>query len=178
VSAAGPTPAEPGAVRWTILGISALAVAIVAGVIYGQPHTDPARTPSGLASLNAVLNAAAAACLLTGYAFIRRKRIAAHRRSMLAAFALSCAFLVSYVAHHAQVGSVTYAGQGAWRTLYFGLLIPHIVGAAVVVPLALFTIYRGWTGRIEAHRRIARVALPLWLYVSVSGVVLYLLLYR
>jgi putative membrane protein len=177
VSAAGSTPAEPASVRWAILGVAALAVGIVAGVIYGQPHTDPARAPSGLASLNAVLNAAAAACLLTGYAFVRRKRIAAHRRSMLAAFGLSCAFLVSYLAHHAQVGSVPYAGQGGLRTLYFGLLIPHIVGAAAVVPLALFAIYRGWTGRIAAHRRIARMALPLWLYVSVSGVVLYFLLY-
>jgi putative membrane protein len=175
---ATPTRAEPAAVRWSILVVSALAVAVVAAVIYGQPPADPEHAPSRLASLNAVLNAAAAACLVSGYAFIRRRRIAAHRRSMLTAFALSCAFLVSYLAHHAQVGSVPYAGQGWLRPLYFGLLIPHILGAAAVVPLALFAIYRGWTGRLQAHVRIARVALPLWIYVSVSGVVLYWMLYR
>jgi putative membrane protein len=173
-----PTRAEPGAVRWLILGISVLAVAIVAAVLYGRPPSEATRAPSRLASLNALLNAASAVCLVTGYAFIRRHRIAAHRRSMLTAFALSCAFLVSYLAHHAQVGSVPFRGEGWLRPVYFGLLVPHILGAAAVVPLALFAIYRGWTGRIEAHRRVARVALPLWLYVSVSGVLLYWMLYR
>jgi putative membrane protein len=173
-----PERAEPGAVRWTISGISILAVAIVAALIYGRAPSDAARAPSGLATLNALLNAASAVCLVTGYAFIRRRRIAAHRRSMLTAFGLSCAFLVSYLAHHAQVGSVPFQGTGWLRPLYFGLLVPHIVGAAAVVPLALFAIYRGWTGRLEAHRRVARVALPLWLYVSVSGVLLYWMLYR
>jgi uncharacterized membrane protein YozB (DUF420 family) len=174
-----PARAEPRAVRWSILAISALAVAVVAAVIYGRPPAAAGvRPPSALASLNALLNAAAAACLLTGYAYIRRGRVAAHRRAMLTAFALSCVFLVSYLAHHAQVGSVPFRGEGWLRPLYFGLLLPHILGAAAVVPLALFAIYRGWTGRIAAHRRVVRVALPLWLYVSVSGVVLYWMLYR
>ena len=173
-----PERAEPGAVRWGIFGISVLAVAVVAALIYGRTPADAARAPSGLATLNALLNGASAVCLATGYAFIRRRRIAAHRRSMLTAFALSCAFLVSYLAHHTQVGSVPFRGSGWLRPLYFGLLVPHIVGAAAVVPLALFAIYRGWTGRLEAHRRVARVALPLWLYVSVSGVLLYWMLYR
>ena len=108
------TRAEPAGVRWLILGASVLAVAVVAVVIYGHPASGPARAPSGLASLNALLNAASAVCLLVGYAFIRRLRIAAHRRSMLGAFALSCAFLVSYLAHHARVGSVPFRGEG-WR---------------------------------------------------------------
>jgi uncharacterized membrane protein YozB (DUF420 family) len=82
------------------------------------------------------------------------------------------------VIHHAQVGSVPYTGEGWLRTLYFALLIPHIILAAVVLPLALFTIYRGWTGRFEGHRRVAKVTLPIWLFVSISGVVLYFMLYR
>jgi putative membrane protein len=175
---ASPSRAEPAAVRGLIGAVSILAVALVALVIWGQPTASGGRAATRLASLNALLNAASAVCLATGWFFIRRKRVIAHRRSMLAAFALSCAFLVSYLAHHAQVGSVPFGGQGWLRGLYFALLLPHIVGAAAVVPLALFAIYRGWTGRIEAHRRIARVALPLWLYVSTSGVLLYWLLYR
>jgi len=169
---------EPAAVRWGIAAISAGAVLLIAWVIYGVTPEPGAPAPTGLASLNALLNAAAAACLVSGYAFIRRRRIAAHRRSMLAAFAFSCAFLVSYLAHHAQVGSVPFQGQGWLRGVYFALLVPHIVGAAAVVPLALLAIYRGWTGQLAAHRRVARIALPLWLYVSTSGVVLYFLLYR
>jgi uncharacterized membrane protein YozB (DUF420 family) len=169
---------EPARVRWGIAGISAAAVAGIAWVIYGRAPEPGMRAPGGLASLNALLNAAAAACLETGYAFIRRRRVVAHRRSMLAAFAFSCAFLVSYLVHHAQVGSVPFRGEGWLRALYFTLLLPHIAGAAAVVPLALLAIYRGWTGRLEAHRRVARIALPLWLYVSTSGVVLYFLLYR
>jgi len=97
---------------------------------------------------------------------------------MLSAFALSSVFLVTYLVHHAQVGSVKYQGEGVLRALYFALLVPHILLAAVVVPLALLTIYRGWTNRITLHRRIARVTLPVWLFVSVSGVIVYFMLYR
>jgi len=173
------TPAaEPAAVRWGIPAISALAVLGLALLIYAQPRSVSGSGPSALASLNALLNAGAAACLISGWFFVRRRRIGAHRRSMLAAFALSCAFLVSYLVHHAQVGSVPFRGTGALRGLYFTLLLPHIVGAATVLPLALFAIYRGWTGRIAAHRKVARIALPLWLYVSASGIVLYWMLYR
>jgi uncharacterized membrane protein YozB (DUF420 family) len=96
---------------------------------------------------------------------------------MLAAFALSSAFLVSYVLHHARVGSVPFRGVGTLRSLYFAILVPHIVLAGVIVPLALFTLYRGWAGKIAAHRRIARFTLPLWLFVSASGVIVYFMLY-
>jgi putative membrane protein len=170
--------AEPVVVRWGIPALSALAVLGLAVLIYGQPRSGADAGPSALASLNALLNACSAACLGTGWFFVRRRKLAAHRRSMLTAFGFSCAFLASYLVHHAQVGSVPFRGEGALRTAYFALLIPHIIGAAVVLPLALFAIYRGWTGRIAAHRKVARIALPLWLYVSASGVVLYWMLYR
>jgi putative membrane protein len=168
---------EPAGARWGVALVSLLVVCAVAVVLYGMPRPHAPQAPGRLASLNALLNAASAACLLAGYAFIRRRRIAAHRRSMLTAFALSSAFLVSYLVHHAQVGSVPFRGEGPIRALYFALLVPHVVLAALIVPLALLAIYRGWTGRLEAHRRVARIALPLWLYVSLSGVVLYWMLY-
>ena len=96
---------------------------------------------------------------------------------MLTAFGLSSAFLVSYVLHHARVGSVPFRGEGMLRAIYFTILLPHIVLAGVIVPLALFTLYRGWVGNIVAHRRIARVTFPLWLFVSASGVTVYFMLY-
>jgi uncharacterized membrane protein YozB (DUF420 family) len=97
---------------------------------------------------------------------------------MVTAFGLSSAFLVGYLLHHSQVGSIPFRGTGLWRPVYYGILIPHILLAAGIVPLALFTLYRGWTGRIEAHRRIARYTLPLWLFVSASGVSVYAMLYH
>lgn len=147
-------------------------------VIYLLPHGGGAGGPSVLASLNAVLNAAATLCLGAGFWFVRTGRLEWHRRSMLAAFGLSCMFLVTYLLHHARAGSVPFTGRGPIRAVYFALLVPHIVLAAGVVPLALTTIYRGWTGRVPEHKRIARRTLPLWLYVSVSGVLLYLMLYH
>ena len=123
------------------------------------------------------LNASAGLFLLAGFAFVRSRNVTWHRRCMLTAFGLSSAFLVSYVLHHAQVGSVPFRGEGVLRPLYFGILIPHIVLAGVIVPLALFTLYRGWVGKIAAHRRVARVTFPLWLFVSASGVVVYAMLY-
>jgi putative membrane protein len=130
-----------------------------------------------LPTLNASLNALSGLCLLSGYYFIRRKDVVRHRRSMLAAFGVSAVFLVSYLVHHARVGSVPYQGTGVMRTVYFVILIPHILLAAAVVPLAIVTIRRGLSGRIEKHRPLARVTLPIWLFVSVTGVVVYFMLY-
>ncbi len=173
-----PAPvADSNQARWVILALSGVVFLLVATVIYLLPSQHVPGAPSVLATLNACLNASAALCLITGFVFIKRKNIAAHRRAMLAAFGLSCMFLLTYLLHHAQVGSVPFRGQGVVRTVYFGLLIPHIVLAAAVVPMALLTIYRGWTTRIEAHRTIARITLPVWLYVSLSGVGLYWMLY-
>jgi len=131
-----------------------------------------------LPTLNAGLNAASFALLLVGFWLIRRGRREAHRKAMLLALATSAAFLVSYLVYHAQVGSVRFAGQGPVRTLYFAVLISHTVLAAAIVPLVVLTAGRALRGRFEAHRAVARVTLPLWLWVSASGVAVYWMLYR
>ena len=131
-----------------------------------------------LPTLNAALNATSAVLLLAGWWLIRRGRRGAHRRAMLAACATSTLFLVSYLTYHFQVGSVRFTGQGAVRTVYFAILVSHTVLAAAIVPLVLATLRRALRGRFEAHRALARITLPLWLWVSVSGVVVYWMLYR
>jgi uncharacterized membrane protein YozB (DUF420 family) len=131
-----------------------------------------------LPTLNAVLNTASAVLLLGGWWLIRHGRRDAHRRTMLAAVTTSTLFLASYLAYHVQVGSVRFTGQGAIRTAYFAILVSHTVLAAAIVPLVLLTLVRALRGRFEAHRQIARYTLPLWLWVSVSGVVVYWMLYR
>jgi uncharacterized membrane protein YozB (DUF420 family) len=131
-----------------------------------------------LPAVNALLNAASAALLFTGYVLIRQRRLEAHKRVMLAAVACSTLFLASYLVYHAQVGSVRFRGQGPVRTVYFTILITHTVLAVAIVPLVAVTLARGLRGRFDRHRRIARVTLPLWGYVSVTGVVIYWMLYR
>jgi uncharacterized membrane protein YozB (DUF420 family) len=131
-----------------------------------------------LPTLNAFLNATSAVLLLAGWTFIRRKDRDAHRRAMIAAFVCSAVFLTSYLAYHAQVGSVRFPGKGAARTLYLGILLTHTVLAAAVAPMAVTTFVLAWKGRFEKHRRLARWTLPIWLYVSVTGVVVYVMLYR
>ena len=133
---------------------------------------------SQLPTLNAALNSLSAVFLFAGYLFIRGKKRQAHRRCMLAAFACSSLFLISYLIYHFQVGSVGFKGQGWIRPVYFIILITHTILAATVVPLALITLIRALKERFDAHRRIARWTLPIWLYVSVTGVVVYLMLYR
>lgn len=131
-----------------------------------------------LPTLNAALNTLSAVFLCAGYYFIRAKNRQAHRRCMLAACATSTLFLISYLVYHFQVGSVKFQGQGWIRTLYFSILITHTILATAVVPLALITLVRALRERFDAHRRIARWTLPVWLYVSVTGVVVYWMLYR
>ena len=131
-----------------------------------------------LPSVNAILNGAAACLLSVGALCIRRRRIAAHRACMLGAFVASTLFLASYLTYHAHVGSVRFPGTGWIRPVYFAILLSHTMLAVVIVPLALCTLYLAARGRFEAHRRIARWTLPVWLYVSVTGVVIYWLLYR
>jgi uncharacterized membrane protein YozB (DUF420 family) len=133
---------------------------------------------SDLPALNAALNAASGALLLTGWLMVRRGRIAAHRRCMLAAFVASSLFLVSYVVYHAQVGSRPFTGIGAVRPIYFGILISHVLLAAAIVPLALVTLRRALRGDFVRHRHIALWTFPIWMYVSITGVVIYLMLYR
>jgi uncharacterized membrane protein YozB (DUF420 family) len=131
-----------------------------------------------LPTLNAALNSASALLLLTGWWLIRHGRREAHRRAMLLAVATSTLFLASYLAYHFEVGSVRFTGQGPIRTVYFAILLGHTVLAAAIVPLVLVTLRRALRGRFEAHRALARITLPLWLWVSVSGVVVYWMLYR
>jgi uncharacterized membrane protein YozB (DUF420 family) len=133
---------------------------------------------SSLPTLNAVLNSISATLLVAGYLMIRQRRIRAHRACMLSAFATSALFLVSYVVYHANVGSVAFTGQGAVRVVYFAVLISHIVLAALIPPLAIVTLTRALRERFDRHVRLARWTLPLWLYVSVTGVVVYVMLYR
>lgn len=133
---------------------------------------------ASLPALNAFLNATSAVLLVTGWRFIRQKRVVAHRTCMLAAFGVSILFLASYLYYHAHVGSIAFTGTGWVRPVYFGILLTHTVLAALVPFLALVTIYRALRGRFEQHRRIARVTLPIWLYVSVTGVVIYIMLYH
>ncbi|MGE0462323.1 MAG: DUF420 domain-containing protein [Vicinamibacterales bacterium] len=131
-----------------------------------------------LPALNASLNALATVFLVTGWVFIRRKQRDAHRACMLAACATSAAFLASYLVYHYYVGSVPFQKQGLIRTVYLSILFTHIVLAATIVPLVFVTLSRALGQRFDRHRRIARWTLPLWLYVSVTGVVIYLMLYR
>ena len=131
-----------------------------------------------LPALNATLNAISFVLLVVGYALIRARRREAHRRCMLAAFATSVLFLASYLVYHARVGSVPYQGTGPVRTFYFAVLISHIVLAALVPVLAALTLWRGLAGRFEKHVAIARWTLPIWLYVSVTGVVIYWMVYQ
>jgi putative membrane protein len=133
---------------------------------------------SALPALNASLNATAGVFLLAGFFFIKARRIEAHRRCMIAAFSFSALFLVSYVVYHAQAGSRPFPGTGFARTIYFSILIPHVILAASVLPLAVVTLRRGLRRDDARHRRIARWTFPIWLFVSVSGVVVYLMLYR
>jgi uncharacterized membrane protein YozB (DUF420 family) len=135
-------------------------------------------TVHDLPAVNASLNALSGLLLLAGYALIRARRIEMHRRCMLAAFITSSLFLVSYVVYHAQVGSVRFTREGFVRPLYFTILITHVVLAAAVVPLALVTVSRGLQARYPQHVRAARWTLPIWLYVSATGVLVYILLYQ
>jgi len=130
-----------------------------------------------LPTLNAALNGICSVLLLIGYRHIRAGRITQHRRTMITAFATSIIFLISYVIYHAQVGSKPYTGEGVLRIVYFTILIPHIILAAAVVPLAILTLRRGLIRDDVKHRKIAKITLPIWLFVSVTGVIVYAMLY-
>jgi putative membrane protein len=131
-----------------------------------------------LPAVNATLNGTAAVLLTTGYVLIRQKKIQQHKRVMIAAFCVSIAFLICYLVYHAQVGSVHYPGTGALRVVYFTILISHTSLALTVPVLAIITLRRGLKRRDKKHRAIARWTLPIWLYVSVTGVVVYMMLYK
>ena len=135
-------------------------------------------TVHSLPAVNATLNAISTVLLVSGYLLIRRRQVVRHRRVMLAACVTSTLFLISYLTYHAQVGSVRFERQGFVRPLYFTILITHVTLAALVLPLAIVTLSRGLRERFDRHRAIARWTLPIWLYVSVTGVLVYVLLYQ
>ena len=131
-----------------------------------------------LPALNAGLNTLATLFLLAGFVFVKRRRIDAHRVSMFGALAASAAFLTSYLIYHYHAGSRPFTGTGAIRVVYFAILISHVILATAIVPLVLVTVSRALTARFDKHRRIARITWPLWMYVSVTGVIVYVMLYR
>lgn len=133
---------------------------------------------STLPAVNATLNGICALLLIAGYLFIRRRKVTAHKACMGSAFVVSMLFLISYLTYHYYVGSRRFGGQGAVRSVYFAILISHTILAATIVPLALVTVYRALRERFDRHVRIARWTLPLWLYVSVTGVIVYWMLYH
>ena len=164
----------------SLIGLVSLAALLVLGMLMlgrapaGGGVVDVAMLPT----VNAGLNAISASLLTAGFVFIRRRNVAAHRTCMLGAFAVSILFLTCYLIYHYQAGSRPFGGHGWIRPLYFALLISHIVLAALIVPLALTTIYRGLSAQFDRHVRLARWTFPIWLYVSVTGVVVYWLLYH
>ena len=131
-----------------------------------------------LPTVNATLNAISGAFLLAGYILIRRRRINAHRNAMLGAFASSTLFLISYLVYHANAGSRPFTGEGAIRVVYFAVLISHVILAAAILPMAISTLTRGLRGRYAEHKRIAKWTFPTWMYVSVTGVIVYVMLYQ
>jgi uncharacterized membrane protein YozB (DUF420 family) len=131
-----------------------------------------------LPAINAVLNATSAVLLASGYRYIRRRQVAAHQRCMIAACVTSTLFLLSYLIYHYNIGSMPFRGQGWVRPVYFTILISHTILAAAIVPLVLVTLFRAWKADFAKHARIAKWTLPIWLYVSVTGVVIYWMLYQ
>ena len=177
-----PPTLEPGDyTRYKIiLGTLGAVVPVLVGILFyyknlfkieGADHYLHA-----LPAVNALLNSLTAVALLVGFYFIRQKNVVAHRASMLTAFGLGGLFLISYVAYHSQVESTHYLGTGALRYVYFMLLLTHISLAAVTVGLVLFTLYFALTGQYVKHQRIARWTFPVWLYVSVTGVIVYFMI--
>ncbi len=166
-----------GAAIAAILAISAAATLFLFWLIYIHPAADAASARFAfLPALNALLNGLSATALLIGYIFIRARRITAHRASMMTAFGFSTLFLVSYILHHALHGDVRYPLHAAWRSIYLPLLASHILLAIVALPLVLVTFFFSLSGRIPQHRKVARWTFPLWLYVSVTGVITYVML--
>ncbi|MFQ5897839.1 MAG: DUF420 domain-containing protein [Candidatus Methylomirabilia bacterium] len=167
-------------VALSVIGLMSSLVILAVGFLLLGRQTEIGAGPdlSALPVVNALLNGTSAVLLTAGYVCIRRRKATAHKTCMVTAFGVSILFLVSYVIYHYQVGSKPFAGQGWIRGVYFPLLISHIGLAALIVPFALTTIYRAWRGQFARHMRIARWTLPLWLYVSVTGVIVYWMLYH
>jgi putative membrane protein len=167
----------PGWVIAAIVGVSVVASLFLFWLIYFHPPADLAGTQLAfLPALDAVLNALAAIALVVGFTFIRSGNVGAHRASMFTAFVFSSVFLAAYITNYALHGEMHFQGVGTIRWVYFPLLISHIFLAVVALPMILITFFLSLSGRFPAHRRLARWTFPIWLYVSVTGVVVYLML--
>jgi len=152
-----------------------IAIPVVVTILMIMPKIDAGFTDAAFFPLlHAILNGTTFFVLLAGYYFIKNKNIAYHRASMMVALLLSTTFLVSYVISHATTPSAHYGGEGMMKNIYFFILVTHIILATAIVPLALFAIYRGLTGEIDKHKKIVKYTMPIWLYVSSTGVLVYL----
>ena len=160
----------------TILVLSAAATIFLFWLIYVHPASASSAQYAFLPAMNAVFNGLAATALLIGYTFIRARRIRQHRAAMITAFVFSTLFLVGYIAHHALHGDIRYPAHAPLRSVYLPILASHIILATLVLPMVLATFFFSLSGRIPQHRKIARWTFPLWLYVSVTGVVTYVML--
>ena len=160
----------------TILVVSAAAALLILWLIYSHPAAASSTEYAFLAAHTAILNGLAAVSLVIGFTFIKAHNIKAHRAAMITAFVFSSLFLVSYILHHALHGDVRYPVHAAYRMVYLPLLASHIILATVSLPLILVTFFFSLSGRIPSHRKVARWTFPLWLYVSVTGVITYVML--
>ncbi len=176
VAPASRSQAGTGPAIAAILTISAAATLFLFWLIYIHPAAASSTQYAFLPAMNAVFNGLAATALLIGYTFIRARRIRQHRASMITAFVFSTLFLTGYIAHHALHGDIRYPVHAAYRTFYLWLLSSHIVLATVALPLVLVTFFFSLSGRIPQHRKMARWTFPIWLYVSITGVVTYAML--
>jgi putative membrane protein len=172
-----PIQSVPRAALIAILAVSVAAILFLFWLLYfHQAPTEFAQKFSFLPALNAVLNGLSAISLCTGFYFIQRRRILAHRNSMLLAFCFSSLFLVSYIVNHALHGDTHFPGHSTMRTIYLSILASHIILSIVALPLVLVTFFLSLTGRFPIHRRVARYTFPIWLYVSITGVVVFAML--
>jgi putative membrane protein len=179
IPASNPNVRTPPAVIATIIGISVVAAIFLTWLVYFHPPIDAAGTHLAfLPALDAILNALCAVFLLQGFRYIRSRQITAHRNSMFAAFIVSSAFLVAYIANHVLHGDILFpTTHPTARFIYLWILLtPHILLAVVALPMILITFFLSLTGRFPAHKKLARWTFPVWLYVSVSGVVVYAML--
>jgi putative membrane protein len=164
------------AARWLILTVSFVVFAAVVILSRVKLEVELGFDEHLFAKMNAVINSIVSVVLVLGLIAVKQKKYALHRKLMISAIILSCLFLVSYICHHLLTGDTKFGGQGAIRYVYFFILITHIILAAVILPFILFTAYRGLTGEWVKHRKLSKITWPVWLYVSITGVVVYLMI--
>ncbi len=160
-----------------VIKVLAIAIPLVVALLFGiRTKIDLGAWTKILPHLNGLLNSLTAVLLVIGYIFIKNKNIRMHRMAMLGAFSLGSLFLVSYVLYHLTNPSTSFGGEGTVKILYYILLITHVLLAAVVVPFVLYAVYFAWSGQISRHVKVVKWTLPIWLYVSVTGVIVYLMI--